>query len=68
MAWMVWLSWLERLPVDEKDAGSIPQGTRPGCGFLVRACVRKQPICFWLCVCLSLSPFLFLKTMRKVLR
>ena len=32
--WLVWLSWLECCPVNQKVAGAIPgQGTCLGCGF-----------------------------------
>ena len=32
--WLVWLSWLEHCPVNQKFAGLMPgQGTCLGCGF-----------------------------------
>ena len=57
-----WLSWLERHPIKQKAAGSIPsQGTCPGCRF--HAC-KRQPIH------VSLSPSLsfYLKISKHVLQ
>ena len=43
-SWLVWLSWLERQPVNRKAAGAIPsQGTCLGCGSGSQSgCVQEE--------------------------